>query len=202
MPPPPLKHGQRRRIARIPHAAQQPVRQADNLGAHALFPVVTRGSLLNGVREDAALGVKVKDEESRKRLAGVRAAAAAGQSQRARNRARQRAAAAAVGRGRTGRRRRRLAALAPAYDELLGDGAGAAREKSERFRGHALGEDLELDVADDGHAVPGYGRGPERGVVGYAAGYRGQVRVRRGEELQGNVGGEEVLRERGLEEGW
>ena len=48
-------------------------------------------------------------------------------------------------------------------------------------------EDLEVDVADDGHAVPGYRRGPEGGGVGHAAGDRREVRVRRGEEVEGDV---------------
>lgn len=63
----------------------------------------------------------------------------------------------------------RVAAGAPADDELLGDAAVAERGAGDGFPRHARGEDFELYVADDGDAVPGYGGGPEGGGVGYAA---------------------------------
>lgn len=96
----------------------------------------------------------------------------------------------------------RGAARAPSNDELFGDAAGAEGGfAGDGLAGDAGGEDGELDVADDGDAVPGDGRGPEGGGVGDAAGDRGEVRVRRGEEMQRDVGGEDVLLEGGLEEG-
>lgn len=184
-----LKHGYRC-IARVPHpAAQQPIRQAHKLGPHALLPVAALLGMLDGVRQYPPLGVKVEDEEARKGLVRIDAAR---EPQR-----RQRDARSGLG---LGRLVLGPALLAPAHDELLRYGARAARQKGEGLGGDALGEDLEPDVADDGDAVPGDGRGPEGGGVGDAAGDGGEVRVRRGEEAEGDVGGENVLRERGLEE--
>ena len=56
---------------------------------------------------------------------------------------------------------------------------------------HSFREDFEPDVADDGDAAPGYGGGPEGGVVGDAAGDGGEVGVRGGEEVEGYLGGED-----------
>lgn len=77
---------------------------------------------------------------------------------------------------------------------------------------HALGEDDELHVADDGDAAPRYRGGPESGVVGDAARDGGEVWMRGGEEVEGYVrredfGGEgrgEESGEAGLEglKGW
>lgn len=135
------------------------------------------------MRKDPALCIEIEDEEPRKGLLGVDPA---GQAQRG-----QRDAGALV----LVVLFLDLALLAPAHDELLLDGAGAAGQEGQGLRGHALGEDLELDVADDGDAVPGDGGGPKGGVVGDSAGDDGEMRVRGGEELERDVGGEDVLRE-------
>lgn len=66
---------------------------------------------------------------------------------------------------------------------------------------HALGEDDELYVADEGYATESDRGGPERGMVGDAAGDRGEVGVRGGEEVEGYVRGEDLRGKRGGEEG-
>lgn len=85
MPASPLKHGQRRRTTWVSHTSQQPIRQSNNLGSNALFPIIPRRSLLNRMREDAALGVKVEYKQARKRLVGVCAAASAREPEGPRN---------------------------------------------------------------------------------------------------------------------
>jgi len=66
---------------------------------------------------------------------------------------------------------------------------------------HALGEDLELHVSDDGDAAPCDGGGPQGSGVGDPAGDGREMGVSGGEEVKGYVRGEDLLRERRLEEG-
>ncbi len=66
----------------------------------------------------------------------------------------------------------------------------------------SLGEDDELDVADDGDAAPGHRSGPECGMVGHAAGCCGEVGVGCGEQVEGDVRGEYVWGKRGGEKAW
>lgn len=179
--PNPLKHG-RRRTPRITYPPQEPVRQPDELGPHALLPVPALLRRLDGVAQYAALAVEVEDEETREGLVGVDTAPSQTQGF---GYALLRvvvivvavvAVAVVVARfvvdvifG--------LALLAPPHDELVGHGAGASREECQRLGGHALGEDLELYVADYGDPVPCYRRCPQGGVVCDSAGYGGEVRV-------------------------
>ena len=65
---------------------------------------------------------------------------------------------------------------------------------------HALGDDLQPDVSDERNAAPCDGRGPECSRVGDAPRNRGEVRVRGGKEVEGDLGGEDPLREGRLEE--
>lgn len=53
---------------------------------------------------------------------------------------------------------------------------------------------MQLDIADDGDAAPGHGRGPKRSHVGYAASDCGKVRMRRGKEVEGDLRGQDLLR--------
>lgn len=80
-------------------------------------------------------------------------------------------------------------------------GGVGGRRCGEAVFNDSLAENYEFDVADDGDAAPGYGGGPEGGVVGDAAGDGGEVRVRGGEEVQADVGGEDFGGEGGGEEG-
>jgi hypothetical protein len=52
-----------------------------------------------------------------------------------------------------------------------------------------LAEDHEPHVPHERDPAPGHGTGPERGVVGDAARDGWQVRVRGGEEVQGDMRG-------------
>lgn len=146
--------------------------------------------LFDGVAEDAPLGIKVEYEQAGEGLIGVDATPDPGQG---------------VGNGADGAAAggevRLLALFAPADDELLGHGARAAGQECQRLRGHTLGEDLEADIANDGDAVPSNWRGPKGGAISDAAGDDGEMRVGGREEVEGDVGREDVVRERGLKEG-
>jgi len=108
----------------------------------------------------------------------------------------------------------RLPARLPSHDEALVADAGAMVRvgRPASVLDDAFGEDGEADVSDDGDAAPGHGRGPEGGVVCYAAADGGEVGVGGGEEVEcymwgedfGGVGGGEECWEAGLEdaEGW
>jgi hypothetical protein len=67
---------------------------------------------------------------------------------------------------------------------------------------HALREYLELDVAYYRVVVPGQWRCPQGGNVGDAARDGRQMGVSRWEEMQTDVGREDIVRERRLKEGW
>lgn len=169
-----------------PEAAEQPVRDPDDLCADAALPVPAALDRLDGVAEDPALPVELEDEQAGEVPAALLLLPLAGPARLL--------GVAVVTAGR--------AARAPAHDELLGHGTGAQR----RLAGDGLArdarrEDRELDVADDGDAVPGDRRRPQSRGVGNATGDGREVRVRRGEEVEGDVGGEQVLLEGGLEEG-
>lgn len=115
--PVPLKHWYR--SARIPrHATKQPIRQAHKLGAHALLPVAALLRLLNGMRQDPPLGIKVEDEQPRKGLVRIHAPRQPQPRQRAAT-----ARLALLG----------LALLAPAHDELFRRGAGPSGQESQRL---------------------------------------------------------------------
>lgn len=162
------------------HAAKQPVCQPHELSTHTIFPLPMALHMLNGVAQDPSLAVKLKDEQAREALlacallAGLKALAEWQPPSYA---------GAAGG--------------LPAHSELL----GARPCPLAMLLDHALRQDLELHVADDGKAVPGDGRGPERGNVGDASRNGGEVRVGRGEEVQADIGSEDLLREGRLKEG-
>lgn len=75
----------------------------------------------------------------------------------------------------------------PFHHQLLGARACPPRREVERLVDHALRQDLQLHVADDRDPVPRYRRGPQRRDVGDSARYHGEVRVRRGEEVERDV---------------
>lgn len=66
---------------------------------------------------------------------------------------------------------------------------------------HTFAKDDELDITYDRHAAPCDGRGPERGMVGYSPRHGGEMGVSGWEEVEGDVWGEDLLREWGGEEG-
>lgn len=88
----------------------------------------------------------------------------------------------------------------PFDDEMLVAVAVARRDRVV-VPHHAFGEDGELHVADEGHAAPGYGRGPQGGDVGDSSCDGGEVRVGGGEEVEGYLGTEDFAGEGGLQEG-
>lgn len=88
----------------------------------------------------------------------------------------------------------------PLDDEMLVAIAAAGRDRVV-VPHHALREDGELHVADEGHAAPGYGRGPQRGDVGDPSRDGREVRVRGGEEVEGDLGTEDFAGEGGLQKG-
>lgn len=190
--------------------AQQPVRQPDDLGTDPPLPLAALLNMLDRMGEYPPLPIKLKDEQARKLppLAGpLRTADLLPPPGRHRpsptivlqpspltshtlpaleQQSRQTPAAAAAPYG------------PPAHDELVLHGARATGG----FTHHALGEDLEADVAEARQAVPGYRGGPEGGLVGDAAAHGGEVGVGRGEEVERYGGGEDLLRQGGVEEGW
>lgn len=176
-----------------PELAQEPVRQVDHLCADALVPLAALVDVLNGVANDLALAIKLKDEEPRKLALGAAPLRSAeGLVELLLPLLRQARVAATP---------RLLPRRRPPLDhELLRVGPLALGRKVQRLRRHALREDLDLEVADDGHAVPGNGRRPHGRRVGHAARDRRQVRVRRREEVEGDVGREDLLRQRRLQD--
>lgn len=161
---------------------QEPVRHTDN-PRHAL-PIAALLRIFNSMLANASKLIKLEDEQAREAALVVVLL-----PRRSRTVIAGRARAL---RGLLGRLVQEvehavlpgvLAARLPAHDESL---AGAPAEfVCERTAAldHALRDDLELDVANHGHAAPRYGRGPERCCVGKTPGDGGEVRVCRGKEM-------------------
>lgn len=157
------------------HTTQQPIREPHELGAHAPLPLAAALDMLDCMAENPPLAVKLEDKQPGEPLLRL---LVAGLEQLAE---RQPPAYA----GATGSR-------PPPDHKLLGARALALA----LFLEHALRQDLEPHVADDRQAVPRDRRGPQRGCVGDAPRNGREVRVGRGEEVEADVGREDLLRER------
>lgn len=160
----------------------KPIRHADY--PRHLLPVPALLRMLNGVRHDPALLVKLKDEEAGKLLVVAHVAAQelgdlVDLVAAARDAAVQRAHAAAL----------RLATRLPPHNELL----VAEVESRGAVLDDALGEDDEADVADNGYPTPCHRGSPQRGEVGNSAGYSGQMGMCRGEEMECDLWREDLL---------
>jgi len=82
-----------------------------------------------------------------------------------------------------------LADGAPANEELFGACTGGGECCFE----HALREDFELDVSNEGNATPGYGGGPEGCRVGYSSRDCGEMGMCRGKEVEAYLRREDLL---------
>lgn len=177
------KHGIR--LAPLPDAAEQLIREPYDARAHTFAPVPTMLGALNGVVEDATLVIELERKEAHELLgSGLRAAGDASSH-----------VAQKLG-GQGGRFGN------PAHDQHVLERAGAERGEGQGSRLQADGLDLEADVAYYGEAVPGERGGPQGGFVGGLAVRDGEVGVGRGEEVEGDVvgedfGGEGLLEYRG-----
>lgn len=182
---------------------EQPIRQPDDLRAHSPFPLPPLLDMLNRMTQYPPLLVKLEYEQPGKLPPLPRPLPSPDLlPPPARHRPVLFYHRRPVGRLPLRKQQPGQAAAAapdrpPAHDQLVLDGARAAGPLAH----HALREDLEAHVAETGDAVPGDGGGPEGGLVGDAAADGGEVGVRRGEEVEGYGGREDVLREGGVEEG-
>ena len=170
---------------------QEPVGQVHHFGAHARLPVTRLIHVLDCMADDAALLIELEDEEAREPPFLARAwGAAQGVVELVFALLRQ----ARIGLGLM------LVRQPPLHHQLFAVRALAPGREVERLRRHALRQDLQLEVPNDGDPVPSDGRCPQRRHVGDAARHGGEVWMGRGEEVEGDVGRQDFLRQRRLEE--